>query len=177
MEPHLILPEASLIQSGLPPTRQRFGVMLARHDFVLFYSNPSGKFKPFQYKTEPLMVSALFPFIAPAAICWCAFTLSCTFRYNVVGSFFPLTSNVLTGACFIHTDSPSKQTDKYPSSRNQYCLKNSHVSIHKSPSISLRSTLTSASKVVAADGGLPNAPRQMVHLCSEAFHSVQPLSV
>ncbi|CCD14425.1 unnamed protein product [Trypanosoma congolense IL3000] len=119
MERHLIFPEASLIQSGLPATRQRFGVMLARHDFVSFYSNQSEKFKPFQYKTEPLMVSALFAFIAPAAICWCAFTLSCTFRYSVVGSFFPLTSNVLTGACFIHTDSPSKQTDKYPSSSNK----------------------------------------------------------
>ncbi|CCD15496.1 T. congolense-specific, putative cell surface-expressed gene family [Trypanosoma congolense IL3000] len=77
--------------------------------YFSFYSNQSGKLKPFQYKTEPLMVSALFPFIAPAAICWCAFTLGCTFRYNVVGSFFPLTSNVLTGACFIHTDSPSNK--------------------------------------------------------------------
>ncbi|CCD14507.1 unnamed protein product [Trypanosoma congolense IL3000] len=129
MEPHLIFPEASLIQSGLPATRQRFGIILARHDFVLFHSNQSGKLKPFQYKTEPLMVSALIPFIAPAAICWCAFTLGCTFRYNVVGSYFPLTSNVLTGACFIHTDSPSKQTDKYPSSSDKCRPYGSHISV------------------------------------------------
>ncbi|CCD17167.1 T. congolense-specific, putative cell surface-expressed gene family [Trypanosoma congolense IL3000] len=97
--------------------------------YFSFCSNQSGKFKPFQYKTEPLMVSALFPFIAPAAICRCAFTLGCTFRYNVVGSFFPLTSNVLTGACFIHTASPSKQTDKYPSSSNKCRPYGSHISV------------------------------------------------
>ncbi|CCD16132.1 unnamed protein product [Trypanosoma congolense IL3000] len=129
MEPHLILPEASLIQSRLPATRQRFGIMSARHDFVLLYSNQSERFKPFQYKTEPLMVSALFPFIAPAAICWRAFTLSCTFRHNIVGSFFALTSNILPGACFIHTDGPSKQTDKYPSSSNKCRPYGSHISI------------------------------------------------
>ncbi|CCD12643.1 unnamed protein product [Trypanosoma congolense IL3000] len=62
------------------------------------------------------MVSSRFAFIAPSAICSCAFTLSCKFHNKVVGSFFPLASNILPGACSIPTDSTSNQTDKYPSS-------------------------------------------------------------
>ncbi|CCD15911.1 hypothetical protein, unlikely [Trypanosoma congolense IL3000] len=126
--------------------------------YFSFYSNQSGKFKPFQYKTEPLMVSALFPFIAPAAICWCAFTLGCTFRYNVVGSFFPLTSNVFTGACFIHTDSPSnKLTNIQAAAANVARTAVNFRPIHKSPSISYAPTHNFQSSC-AAKGGLSKPP-------------------